>query len=675
MVKRGLFISILMLYVGLANAQCNFNSPHQAGANTDASAYNRNVTIDGGGNIIVFGNFHGTAVFQSYTLPSPSSNNMYLAKFSPQGTVLWAKMITNTSYSNAADIVVDQNDNIYITGNYQSTLSFGGISISEFGPNRQVFLAKYNSSGVPQWAKTSSGNGGGSASGSEYGHHLSTDEFDNVYLTGSFDNTFSIDAFSFTASNSVGDFFIAKFDGAGTTEWVTPIYRSVVSALAPFILADGDGSYYLVGNFTTYVVVGGIYMNNYPEPYVNNSYVAKFTADSTLSWINHFKGDHYIQSAILDANKEVVIAGSFKDTLFVNGDTIFSQFNNSLFVGKVASNGNLKSLGKAASTPYGNQLLVSTEGLVQDNGGNIYLTGWYTGSINFNGMFISDTSDFYYLAKFDSSLNIFWVNSFGVSKYTRLTGMVKINNCNPVVHGSFYEQISIDTINLSTLTWENDLFLVEFDDNSGELYMDTSTGPPAPIISTNAIAGSPFCPSDLIDISFTVVNAFNSGNVFTAELSDSLGSFSSPTNLGSVNGTTSGIINTVLPPNVEPGASYRVRITASDPGMIADDNGLDLVIKECGVVPGISSNGFYHVLRVFPNPNSGKFSIELTLKDGASFKIELINSIGQIVFSESGQQSNADYTLSLDLVERVSGVYLIRIQTGTQIIHKKIIVE
>jgi len=676
MMRYGLFVLCWIAWIQLAGAQCNFNAPHQAGESTDASAHNRNIVKDGSGNIIIFGNFHGKAVFQNYSLSSPSSNNMFLAKYDPSGVVLWAKMITNSSLSSAMDIVVDGNDNIYITGFYESTLSFGGISISEFGPNRQVFIAKYSASGTPLWAKSSSGNCGSSACGSDYGHYLSTDEFDNVYLTGSFDYTFSIDSFSFTASNSIGDFFVAKFDGAGTTEWVRVMYGSVVSNFAPSIFATGDGSYFLSGNFTTSIVVGGVTMSNYPAPFDNNSYVAMFSSDSVLQWVKHFKGDHFVRSVVLDGNKDLVISGSFKDTLSVEGDSIFSQFNSALFVGKIDINGNLKMLGKAAATPYGNQLLISTEGLFVDDENNIYLTGWYTGSINFNGMFIADTSDSYYIVKYDSSLNVFWVNSFGVTPFPRMTAVVKLDNCNPIIYGSFYENVEIDTLSLSTATYSNDIFLVEFDDNSGGLYSDTVGTLPTPTVTTSSISGSPFCPSDLIDIPYTVANAFNGGNVFTAELSDSLGDFSTPTNIGSVNGTVSGIIYTVLSANAEPGTGYRIRVTASDPSTSGVDNGLDLVIEDCSIPLGISSRvDLIGELNIHPNPNNGAFVIQLSLAKGIVYDIELTNSIGQKVLEVKRQVSHGEHTRTVDLREHSAGIYQLRVSTEQGMFYKKIVIN
>src|ERR1022692_2055522 len=74
-----------------------------------------------------------------------------------------------------------------------------------------------------------------------------------------------------------------------------------------------------------------------------------------------------------------------------------------------------------------------------------------------------------------------------------------------------------------------------------------------------------------ISIPYTITGTFNAGNVFTAEFSDINGNFNSPLNLGSVNSTSSGIINGTLSIG-EFGYGYRIRVVSSSPVIIGSDN-------------------------------------------------------------------------------------------------------
>ena len=71
------------------------------------------------------------------------------------------------------------------------------------------------------------------------------------------------------------------------------------------------------------------------------------------------------------------------------------------------------------------------------------------------------------------------------------------------------------------------------------------------------------CAGDTVDINFLSSVRKNSSNVFKIQLSDAIGSFSSPVDIGSIVYDTSGSINCVIPPNTPTGTGYKIRIIAS----------------------------------------------------------------------------------------------------------------
>ena len=103
-----------------------------------------------------------------------------------------------------------------------------------------------------------------------------------------------------------------------------------------------------------------------------------------------------------------------------------------------------------------------------------------------------------------------------------------------------------------------------------------TTAPPE--IFTSAIVGSPFTAPASVNVPFTITGVFTAGNTFTAQLSDINGSFSSPTNIGSIIGTTNGTINANIPEDAYTGTKYRIRVIGNGPATVGADNGADLVI-------------------------------------------------------------------------------------------------
>ncbi|MBS1614371.1 MAG: T9SS type A sorting domain-containing protein, partial [Bacteroidetes bacterium] len=104
-------------------------------------------------------------------------------------------------------------------------------------------------------------------------------------------------------------------------------------------------------------------------------------------------------------------------------------------------------------------------------------------------------------------------------------------------------------------------------------------------LSTGTIAGSPFefspsAPGAAVTVPYTTSSAFNNGNVFTAQLSDATGSFASPLNIGSVTSTLSGSIAATIPSATPAGTAYRIRVVASSPNVLGNDNGSDLIVDQ-----------------------------------------------------------------------------------------------
>ena len=102
----------------------------------------------------------------------------------------------------------------------------------------------------------------------------------------------------------------------------------------------------------------------------------------------------------------------------------------------------------------------------------------------------------------------------------------------------------------------------------------------AATITTGAISNTnPYCAGQGITVPFTITGNFNSGNIFTAQLSDGNGSFASPINIGTLASVASGSINAIIPPNTVTATKYKIRVVSSNTAITGADNGLDLQIN------------------------------------------------------------------------------------------------
>lgn len=79
-------------------------------------------------------------------------------------------------------------------------------------------------------------------------------------------------------------------------------------------------------------------------------------------------------------------------------------------------------------------------------------------------------------------------------------------------------------------------------------------------------------------------------------------------------------------------------------------------------------------LLVYPNPNTGLFTVEVELSSPSDMDVELNNLLGQQVYA-TRVQSKSYWRKEFDLNSYVKGVYLLRIATNQGVLHRNIIIE
>lgn len=100
----------------------------------------------------------------------------------------------------------------------------------------------------------------------------------------------------------------------------------------------------------------------------------------------------------------------------------------------------------------------------------------------------------------------------------------------------------------------------EYGDNWSKIRSFTTT-------SSMDISFAPeeLCQGERFGITFNTNIDFETGNVFTAQLSDASGNFDNPIDIGTLNGSNGGTISAQIPEDTPAGTDYRVRIVSSAP--------------------------------------------------------------------------------------------------------------
>ena len=203
----------------IAKYDVNGNVLWARNSNENGGNESRKVAVDATGNSFILGNFNddlfilGNDSLQNSGGSILYSSDIFIAKYDPFGNLLWAKGIYGYESEKITGIAIDTAGSIYVSGLfYSNPLKFDTITLTG-NFVRNIFLAKYNTSGNVIWASSPTGRG----DASEDVLAIAVDNSENCFFTGNFDDhTMSFGNIILTneytgMQNDKYDFFISKY--------------------------------------------------------------------------------------------------------------------------------------------------------------------------------------------------------------------------------------------------------------------------------------------------------------------------------------------------------------------------------------------------------------------------------------------------------------------------------
>ncbi len=189
------------IFIAKLDSSGNWLWAKNAGGTSDV--FGRCIVVDASGNSYVTGFFHGSATFGSTDLTNNGYYDIFISKLDSSGNWFWAKNAGGTSNDEGFGIAVDASGNSYVTGCFSGSATFGSTTLTSSG-DRDIFIAKLDSSGNWLWAK----NAGGTSD--DRGHGIAVDASRNSYVTGYFYNYIATFGSTTLTSNGFCDIFVAK---------------------------------------------------------------------------------------------------------------------------------------------------------------------------------------------------------------------------------------------------------------------------------------------------------------------------------------------------------------------------------------------------------------------------------------------------------------------------------
>ena len=464
--------------------------------------------------LFVTGSFRDGIDFGLGTLTSASTRDVFVVKFDADGNAVWNRQFGGDHSQRTTSITTDDFDNVFFAGWFSGNLDFGGGVCSS--PNDfDGFLASLDADGNHRWslcygadvgvssqhvASMASGDvfvsghfsgsadfgGGAGLSASERssfvasfdvdGNHLfsrilssardltfstlALDGADNALLFGHLSGTVDLGSGPL-ATELTDDAAIVKLDASGAEVWSRDLAQLSGYGRTIALAVDAAGNLAVSGFFDGTIDLGTGALTNLES---TDTLIGKFDQDGQALWSRRI-GDGYLYSYLAvtaDGLGNVVAAGLFDSVVDFGAGPLPSAGGDDLYVAKFDADGNY-----LWAHRLGDESNQAGLGTAVDQLGNVFVTGFFSGAVDFGGGPLVGVGDVC-VVKFDPDGNHLWSRGFGDAtggQYAR--AIVTDSAGNVVIAG--YNDGSVD-FGGGPLSGDFDCFIAKFDPDGNHLW-------------------------------------------------------------------------------------------------------------------------------------------------------------------------------------------------------------
>lgn len=293
------------------------------------------IATDNVGNSYVTGFFNDSIQIGSFELVSEGAQDVFIAKISPTGTVLWANKLGGLQADIGTTIAQLSNGNIVVSGQFSGLVNFGSFGIQSINNSIDVFVIVLDSlDGSMVWSKT------GGSKFDDTAVSVACDGLGNMNLTGMFSDTIKFDVLHPNTSNN--NVYLIQFNATGTENWFRRIAGSTFVGVHA-LECTSSGNVYLTGDYIGTLSFFGSSPLSIAGVEFSKSFLSKYNSSGTLVWGEKLFSDNPISttSLAIDSTENIWVGGYFEcefsqlqqfydDGIFIaraGKDAFLSRFN------------------------------------------------------------------------------------------------------------------------------------------------------------------------------------------------------------------------------------------------------------------------------------------------------------------------------------------------------------
>jgi hypothetical protein len=364
------------------------------------------IYMDTDGGVVVVGSFSNILKFEGFQrIFNCGNKDLFTAKYDSTGKLIWFRTIGSRGNDIALNVIVDnKGDNVLIGMSGSDSVHFGSVVLPSLGKT-DILVAKYSTEGIRIWAKNFGG------SGTDRGTAIVYDNEENYLITGWFHGRAHFDNINFVPVGR-GDVFIAKLDPQGNVIWAKRA-GGAGEDLGQAITADALGNSYVAGDFLETAYFGDdslISKGNY------DIFVAKYDRAGEVVWIKNFGGskDDRATGIVYDhKNDNLVLTGSFTGQLQFDGTSQIllaeDADDQDMLLVCMDSDGTMK-----WALSQGGQAPDAGKSVQIDPSGNIYVSGVFSETMNIGANTLRSLGQLDgFIAKYDPFGQPVWITHAG----------------------------------------------------------------------------------------------------------------------------------------------------------------------------------------------------------------------------------------------------------------------
>jgi len=361
-------------------------------------------------------------------------DDLFLVQYDASGVKQWTRQMGTSATDHALAVAVDSAGSAYAAG-------FTGDGLDGNTPqgNYDLFLVKYDASGVKQWTRQMG------SSNADIAYAVAVDSAHNyVYLAGCTSGGLP----GYTNAGSF-DAFLVQYDTGGNWQWTEQIGTSA-SDVAYGVAVDSATHMAYMGGYTSGTLAG-------TSAGGDDFFLAKYDESGNQLWLRQrgSSGDEQVHSAAVDGAGNPYIAGWTDGGL----DGNVNAGSNDVFLVKYDASGNWQWTEQIGSSSFdGTEAYVAV-----DSAANAYLAGSTMGGLNGNSN--AGSYDVFLMKLGPAQVYRYWTKELGTTGHEVAEDIATDSSGNAYVTG--WTDGNLDgNINAGSY----DLFLTKYDTNGNKLW-------------------------------------------------------------------------------------------------------------------------------------------------------------------------------------------------------------